>query len=148
MHADDGRRPGDSASANANTWRPGIRAAVISKARVNMHRKRANAAKATGQYPLGVLPDRIVHASPGPSPLGFPPLYHLRQAAPRYLPSRDLPPACAQRLFDAQQHGAPDRELRAIVAEGLQDICFKDGGTRADQLEVELTDIDYIDVSF
>ncbi|MFF8265028.1 telomere-protecting terminal protein Tpg [Streptomyces virginiae] len=59
-----------------------------------------------------------------------------------------LPPAYAQRLFDAQQHGAPDPELRAIVAEGLQDIYFKDGGTRADQLEVEFTDIDYIDVSF
>ncbi|MFI1280958.1 telomere-protecting terminal protein Tpg [Streptomyces sp. NPDC020858] len=59
-----------------------------------------------------------------------------------------LPPAYAQRLFDAQQQGAPDPELRAIVAEGLQDIYFKDGGTRADQLEVEFTDIDYIDVSF
>ncbi|MGW6982232.1 telomere-protecting terminal protein Tpg [Streptomyces sp. NPDC054932] len=59
-----------------------------------------------------------------------------------------LPPAYAQRLFDARQQGAPDRELRAIVAEGLQDIYFKDGGTRADRLEVELTDIDYIDVSF
>ncbi|MCX4718745.1 telomere-protecting terminal protein Tpg [Streptomyces virginiae] len=59
-----------------------------------------------------------------------------------------LPPAYAQRLFDAQQHGPQDPELRAIVAEGLQDIYFKDGGTRADQLEVEFTDIDYIDVSF
>ncbi|MFJ3728577.1 telomere-protecting terminal protein Tpg [Streptomyces sp. NPDC090045] len=59
-----------------------------------------------------------------------------------------LPPAYAQRLFDARQQGAADRELRAIVAEGLQEIYFKDGGTRADQLEVELTDIDYIDVSF
>ncbi|WP_331747093.1 XRE family transcriptional regulator (plasmid) [Streptomyces sp. NBC_00853] len=59
-----------------------------------------------------------------------------------------LPPAYAQRLFDAQQQGAPDPELRAIVAEGLQDIYFKDGGTRAETLEVEFTDIDYIDVSF
>lgn len=59
-----------------------------------------------------------------------------------------LPPAYAQRLFEARQQGAGDRELRAIVAEGLQEIYFKDGGTRADQLEVELTDIDYIDVSF
>ncbi|WP_314254413.1 telomere-protecting terminal protein Tpg [Streptomyces sp. DSM 40907] len=59
-----------------------------------------------------------------------------------------LPPAYAQRLFEARQQGAPDRELRAIVAEGLQEIYFKDGGTRADRLEVELTDIDYIDVSF
>ncbi|MFF3727436.1 telomere-associated protein Tap [Streptomyces erythrochromogenes] len=53
------------------TWRPDIRAAVISKARVNMHRKMANTAKATGQYPLGVLSDCVVYASPGPSPLDF-----------------------------------------------------------------------------
>ncbi|MFJ7593011.1 telomere-protecting terminal protein Tpg [Streptomyces sp. NPDC097617] len=59
-----------------------------------------------------------------------------------------LPPAYAQRLFDAQQQGAGDPELRAIVAEGLQETYFKDGGTRADHLEVEFTDIDYIDVSF
>ncbi|MET9692596.1 helix-turn-helix transcriptional regulator [Streptomyces sp. NPDC006514] len=53
------------------TWRPDIRAAVISKARVNMHRKMANTAKATGQYPLGVLSDCVVYASPGPSPIDF-----------------------------------------------------------------------------
>ncbi|WP_405940594.1 telomere-associated protein Tap [Streptomyces sp. NBC_00207] len=53
------------------TWRPDIRAAVISKARVNMHRKMANTAKATGQYPLGVLSDCVVYASPGSSPLDF-----------------------------------------------------------------------------
>ncbi|WP_314254415.1 telomere-associated protein Tap [Streptomyces sp. DSM 40907] len=53
------------------TWRPDIRAAVISKARVNMHRKMANVAKATGQYPLGVLSDCVVYASSGPSPLDF-----------------------------------------------------------------------------
>ncbi|MFI8341916.1 telomere-protecting terminal protein Tpg [Streptomyces sp. NPDC085639] len=57
-----------------------------------------------------------------------------------------LPPA--QLLFEAQQQGADDGRLRAMVAEGLQDIYFKDGGTRADHLEVEFTDIDYIDVSF
>ncbi|MFE9934309.1 telomere-protecting terminal protein Tpg [Streptomyces sp. NPDC005533] len=59
-----------------------------------------------------------------------------------------LPPAYAQRLFDARAQGAADRDLRAIVAEGLQEIYFKDGGTRADQLRVEFTDIDYFDVSF
>ncbi|WP_331726664.1 XRE family transcriptional regulator (plasmid) [Streptomyces avidinii] len=59
-----------------------------------------------------------------------------------------LPPAYAQRLFDAQQHGATDQQMRAIVAEGLQETYFKDGGTRANSLEVEFTDIDYIDVSF
>ncbi|MGI5473242.1 telomere-protecting terminal protein Tpg [Streptomyces sp. CA-132043] len=59
-----------------------------------------------------------------------------------------LPPAYAARLFDAQQQGASDQHLRTIVAEGLQEIYFKDGGRRADDLEVEFTDIDYIDVSF
>ncbi|WP_149180399.1 telomere-protecting terminal protein Tpg [Streptomyces sp. TRM49041] len=59
-----------------------------------------------------------------------------------------LPPDYASRLFDAQQQGATDRQLRAIVAEGLQEIYFKDGGRRADNLEVEFTDIDYVDVSF
>ncbi|MGN9796373.1 telomere-protecting terminal protein Tpg [Streptomyces sp. OZ13] len=59
-----------------------------------------------------------------------------------------LPPEYANRLFDAQQRGASDQQLRAIVAEGLQEIYFKDGGRRADNLEVEFTDIDYFDVSF
>ncbi|WP_035839063.1 telomere-associated protein Tap [Kitasatospora azatica] len=56
------------------TWRPDIRAAVIAKARVNMHRKMANVAKANGRYPLGVNNDCVVYASPGTSPLDFLPL--------------------------------------------------------------------------
>jgi DNA-binding transcriptional regulator YiaG len=56
------------------TWRPDIRAAVISKARVNMHRKMLNTAKATGRYPLAVLSDCVVYASGEPTPLGFLPL--------------------------------------------------------------------------
>ncbi|MFF4450808.1 telomere-protecting terminal protein Tpg [Streptomyces sp. NPDC001502] len=59
-----------------------------------------------------------------------------------------LPPAYAQRLFDARETGGSDQQMRAIVAEGLQEIYFKDGGTRADGLEIEFTDIDYFDVSF
>ena len=53
------------------TWRPDIRAVVIAKARVNMHRKMAKLAALTGQYPLAVLSDCVVYASPGPSPLDF-----------------------------------------------------------------------------
>ncbi|MFI6703549.1 telomere-associated protein Tap [Streptomyces sp. NPDC050509] len=53
------------------TWRPDIRAAVISKARVNMHRKLGNMAKMTGLYPLAVLSDCVVYPSPGESPLDF-----------------------------------------------------------------------------
>jgi hypothetical protein len=59
-----------------------------------------------------------------------------------------LPPEYAGRLFDAQQQGATDQQMRDIVAEGLQEIYFKDNGRRAENLEVAFTDIDYIDVSF
>ncbi|MGW6738967.1 telomere-associated protein Tap [Streptomyces sp. NPDC055013] len=53
------------------TWRPDIRAAVISKARVNMHRKLLNMSRMTGLYPLAVLSDCVVYPSPGDSPLDF-----------------------------------------------------------------------------
>lgn len=59
-----------------------------------------------------------------------------------------LPPDYARRLFDAQQQGATDQALRGIVAEGLQEVYFKDSGARAQGLEVDITDIDYFDVSF
>ncbi|MGW2765399.1 telomere-associated protein Tap [Streptomyces sp. NPDC001275] len=53
------------------TWRPDIRAAVISKARVNMHRKMLKMSEFTGLYPLAVLSDCVVYPSPGRSPLDF-----------------------------------------------------------------------------
>ncbi|MFG3585629.1 telomere-associated protein Tap [Streptomyces sp. NPDC047990] len=53
------------------TWRPDIRAAVISRTRVNMHRKILKHAAATGRYPVAVLSDCAVYASDGPSPLDF-----------------------------------------------------------------------------
>jgi hypothetical protein len=56
------------------TWRPDIRAAVIAKARTNMHRKMLKVALASGRYPLGVLSDCVVYPSPGPGPLDFLPL--------------------------------------------------------------------------
>ncbi|MGP4003504.1 telomere-protecting terminal protein Tpg [Streptomyces sp. 8N706] len=59
-----------------------------------------------------------------------------------------LPPDYAARLFDAREQGATDQQMRTIVAEGLQEIYFKDGGRRAADLEVEFTDIDYVDLSF
>ncbi|MFH8658487.1 telomere-associated protein Tap [Streptomyces afghaniensis] len=51
------------------TWRPDIRATVISRARINMHRKMINLAVATGRYPVAVLSDCAVYAADGPSPL-------------------------------------------------------------------------------
>ncbi|WBO68283.1 telomere-associated protein Tap [Streptomyces camelliae] len=67
-----GWRPGERWPAmDRPTWRPDIRAAVIAKARINMHRKMLATARATGQYPVAVLSDCAVYASPGPTPLGF-----------------------------------------------------------------------------
>ncbi|WP_326813276.1 helix-turn-helix domain-containing protein (plasmid) [Streptomyces scopuliridis] len=67
-----GWRPGEPWPAlKRPTWRPDIRAAVISRTRVNMHRKMAKHARATGQYPVAVLSDCAVYAADGPSPLDF-----------------------------------------------------------------------------
>lgn len=51
------------------TWRPDIRATVISRARTGMHRKMVALAAATGRYPVSVLSDCAVYAADGPSPL-------------------------------------------------------------------------------
>jgi transcriptional regulator with XRE-family HTH domain len=62
--------------------------------------------------------------------------------------TQHLPPAYAARLFDARAAGATEQQLRAIAAEGLQEIYFKDRGRRADGLLVEFTDIDYVELDF
>ncbi|MFI8520038.1 telomere-associated protein Tap [Streptomyces sp. NPDC085481] len=65
-----GWRPGEPWPALSRpTWRPDIRATVISRARVNMHRKMVALAAATGRYPVAVLSDCAVYAADGPSPL-------------------------------------------------------------------------------
>ncbi|MEW2549720.1 helix-turn-helix transcriptional regulator [Streptomyces sp. NPDC047002] len=65
-----GWRPGEPWPALARpTWRPDIRAAVISAARVNMHRKMLNLANTAGLYPVAILSDCAVYPSDGPSPL-------------------------------------------------------------------------------
>ncbi|MGW6708904.1 telomere-associated protein Tap [Streptomyces sp. NPDC054956] len=67
-----GYRPGESWPAlERPTWRPDIRAAVISTARVNMHRKMNKIATTAGEYPIAVLSDCAVYLSDGPSPLDF-----------------------------------------------------------------------------
>jgi transcriptional regulator with XRE-family HTH domain len=78
-------RPGERWPAlERPTWRPDIRAAVISAARVNMHRKMLRTALATSStppptggvvfgedalLPIALLSDCVVYPSPGPSPL-------------------------------------------------------------------------------
>jgi transcriptional regulator with XRE-family HTH domain len=59
-----------------------------------------------------------------------------------------LPPDVARRLFDARAAGALERQLEGIVAEGLQEMYFKDRGRRAQGLVVDLTDIDYVQLEF
>ncbi|MFJ1708517.1 telomere-protecting terminal protein Tpg [Kitasatospora sp. NPDC088346] len=58
-----------------------------------------------------------------------------------------LPPAWAGRLFAAQDEGADDRRMREVMAEAFQEIYFKDGG-RNEELEVELTGIQAIDITY
>ncbi|KPI22249.1 hypothetical protein OV320_1660 [Actinobacteria bacterium OV320] len=60
-----------------------------------------------------------------------------------------LPPAYAQRLFNARDAGASDQQMRAIIAEGFKEIYFQDGGARAMGLsDVTLNDIDYLDLDY
>ncbi|MGW9459293.1 telomere-associated protein Tap [Streptomyces globisporus] len=66
----EGWRPGERWRAlERPTWRPDIRAAVISRTRVNLHRKIVKHAAFTGQYPVAVLSDCVVYAANGESPL-------------------------------------------------------------------------------
>ncbi|MBL0777121.1 telomere-associated protein Tap [Streptomyces sp. NEAU-PBA10] len=66
----EGWRPGRRWRAlERPTWRPDIRAAVIARTRVNLHRKIVKHAAYTGQYPIAVNHDCVVYASAGPSPL-------------------------------------------------------------------------------
>ncbi|MFJ2565817.1 telomere-associated protein Tap [Streptomyces sp. NPDC087568] len=68
----EGWRPGEPWRALSRpTWRPDIRAAVISRTRINLHRKIAKHAAFTGQYPIAILSDCVVYAAGGPSPLDF-----------------------------------------------------------------------------
>ncbi|MFJ3664692.1 telomere-associated protein Tap [Streptomyces sp. NPDC090119] len=68
----EGWRPGEPWRALARpTWRPDIRAAVISRTRINLHRKIVKHAAFTGQYPIAILSDCVVYAASGPGPLDF-----------------------------------------------------------------------------
>jgi hypothetical protein len=62
--------------------------------------------------------------------------------------TQHLPAEYASRLFAAQEAGAGEQQLRQIAAEGLQEVYFKDHGARASGLQVEFTDIDYVEFDF
>jgi len=66
----EGWRPGRPWRALSRpTWRPDIRAAVISRTRINLHRKIVKHAAFTGQYPIAILSDCVVYATNGTTPL-------------------------------------------------------------------------------
>ncbi|MFJ1651419.1 telomere-associated protein Tap [Streptomyces sp. NPDC088337] len=68
----EGWRPGEPWRALSRpTWRPDIRAAVISRTRINFHRKIVKHAAFTGQYPVAVLSDCVVYVVDGTGPLDF-----------------------------------------------------------------------------
>jgi transcriptional regulator with XRE-family HTH domain len=68
----EGWRPGQRWRAlERPTWRPDIRAAVISRTRINLHRKIVKHAAFTGQYPVAILSDCVVYAVDGTGPLDF-----------------------------------------------------------------------------
>ncbi|WP_231158615.1 helix-turn-helix domain-containing protein [Streptomyces sp. CNZ748] len=68
----EGWKPGQPWRALSRpTWRPDIRAAVISRTRINLHRKIIKHAAFTGQYPIAILSDCVVYAAGGESPLDF-----------------------------------------------------------------------------
>ena len=69
-----GIKPGEPWHALSRpTWRPDIRAAVIAKARVTMHRKMRKMAE-FGHYPLAVLSDCVVYPAPSADPMDLLPL--------------------------------------------------------------------------
>lgn len=60
-----------------------------------------------------------------------------------------LPPAYAQRLFDARERGDSEQTMQEIVADGIREVYFQDGGRRArDLTEIEIKNIDYLDIEF
>ncbi|MBL3671676.1 XRE family transcriptional regulator, partial [Streptomyces sp. M2CJ-2] len=54
-------------------------------------------------------------------------------------------PQYAARLFDAQDAGAGERQPRILAAEGLGEVCFRDGGRRAHGLAVEFTNVEHLE---
>ncbi|WP_328541120.1 telomere-protecting terminal protein Tpg [Streptomyces sp. NBC_00344] len=62
--------------------------------------------------------------------------------------TQHLPPVYADRLFRAKDTGSSEQDMQNIIAEGLQEVYFKDHGRRANDLLVEFTDIDYLETDY
>ncbi|WP_424217801.1 telomere-associated protein Tap (plasmid) [Streptomyces sp. BI20] len=59
------------AALSRPTWRPDIRAAVIARSRIGLHRKIVHHAAATGRYPVSVAVDCVVYPTATPMPVEF-----------------------------------------------------------------------------
>lgn len=60
--------------------------------------------------------------------------------------TEQLPPDVAAQLLAAHQAGKDEQELAQILAGGLGHAYFRDRGRRAHGLEVEISDVDYLEV--
>lgn len=70
---------------NKPTWRPDIRAAVVSRARVTLHRKMRKMAEETDRYPLAVLSDCTLYPARMPTALDVIPTGPDQQGVPGLL---------------------------------------------------------------
>ncbi|WP_329454116.1 telomere-protecting terminal protein Tpg [Streptomyces sp. NBC_01497] len=57
-----------------------------------------------------------------------------------------LSPSWADRLFEARDQGATEQQLLNIAAQGLGEHYFRDNGRRAQDLRVEFTDVETIEI--
>lgn len=57
-------------------------------------------------------------------------------------------PAAAADILAAQENGASDSDLHDLVAAALGWAYFQAGGTRAENLQVTMRDVQYIDFAF
>ncbi|MFE4496066.1 telomere-protecting terminal protein Tpg [Streptomyces niveus] len=61
--------------------------------------------------------------------------------------TEDIPDDLIDPIFEAMRDGDEDK-ARELIAEGLAEEYFRDGGTRAEGLDVEFTNIDYIELDW
>ncbi|MFE3585074.1 telomere-protecting terminal protein Tpg [Streptomyces vinaceus] len=62
--------------------------------------------------------------------------------------TQHITPENSSAAFAAYRAGASEEELQAIVGGALGESYFRDHNQRAHDLDVEITDIDYIDVAY
>lgn len=57
-------------------------------------------------------------------------------------------PSHASAILAAQESGATDKDLHALVAEAIADAYFRQGGGRRASLEVQFADVEWLDIKF